>query len=184
MYGYNERKAGQVAAYFGIKAGGAINVLKLAKLLYLAERESMKAYDEPMFFDKLVSMDHGPVTSISLNMVNGLQQSEVWPLYIIGRQGYEVLVNNGLNQEDLDELSKADLVVLEALWAKFWNYTQYQIRDWTHQHCQEWENPQGSSEPIPHERVFKFLGKTEASALSEAVSIHRAVDKTFEAACA
>jgi hypothetical protein len=31
MFGYQERKAGQAAAFFALKAGGRINVLKLAK---------------------------------------------------------------------------------------------------------------------------------------------------------
>ncbi|WP_372993073.1 type II toxin-antitoxin system antitoxin SocA domain-containing protein [Sulfitobacter sp.] len=183
MYGYNEKKAGQVVAFFGLKAGGQINVLKLAKLLYLAERDSMAAYDEPMFYDKLVSMDHGPVTSISLNLVNGMQPSDVWPLYLSGRAGYDVIVNDTISLAELDELSKADLTILNTLWEKFGQYSQYQIRDWTHENCQEWENPQGSSEPIPHERVFKFLGKKEATSLAESLQSFRAMHKRFEAVC-
>jgi uncharacterized phage-associated protein len=182
MYGYNEKKAGQVAAYFSLRAGGRINILKLAKLLYLAERESMRAYDEPMFFDKLVSMDHGPVTSISLNLVNGLQDSDVWPEYIEGRSGNVVLASKTASLGALDELSKADLIVLDSLWAEFSSFDQFQIRDWTHENCKEWEDPRGSSEPIPHGRVFKFLGKVNAEALSDAVRAYRTVSKSLEAA--
>ena len=65
MYGYKERKAAQVAAYFALKEQGSINVLKLAKLLYLAERESMRLFDEPMFFDRLVSMEQ--LTLVKMN---------------------------------------------------------------------------------------------------------------------
>src|SRR6478672_1543419 len=35
--GYNVRKAAQVTAFFAKKEGGAIEVLKVAKLLYLAD---------------------------------------------------------------------------------------------------------------------------------------------------
>ena len=56
MYGYKERKAAQTAAFFALRSGGSINILKLAKLLYLAERESMEKFDEPLFYDRLVSM--------------------------------------------------------------------------------------------------------------------------------
>ncbi|MFQ1702072.1 Panacea domain-containing protein [Loktanella agnita] len=183
MYGYKERKAAQVAAYFAIKEQGSINVLKLAKLLYLAERESMNRFDEPMFFDRLVSMDHGPVTSIALNQVNGLTQSTDWDAYIAGRTGYEIKAAEGLTLESLNELSKADLRILEDLWDSFGEMSQYQLRDWTHTNCREWENPHGSSKPIPHDRVFKFLGKEHAELLSEAVHAYREKAQMLEASC-
>lgn len=179
MYGYNEAKAAQVAAYFAIREGGRINVLKLAKLMYLTERRSMEIFDEPMFFDKLVSMDHGPVTSISLNHINNLLPSDVWPRYIEGRAGYDVVAAGGVTLDRLDHLSRADLRLLEGLWAEFGSYDQFRLRDWTHQHCLEWENPHGSSYDIPPDRVFKFLHKAEPDMLAEEVRERRALDRAL-----
>ena len=59
--GYKARKAAQVAAFFAIKSGGTVNVLKLMKLMYLSEREFISRYDVPMLFDRLVSMKNGPM---------------------------------------------------------------------------------------------------------------------------
>ncbi len=182
MFGYQERKAGQVAAFFALKAGGRINVLKLAKLLYLAERESMARYDAPMFYDRLVSMDHGPVASISLNQINGLTQGDEWDTFIAGRNGNDVLVAQGINFADLDTLSRADLGVLEYLWERFADYSQFKLRDWTHENCPEWENPHGSSEPIPHDRVFKFLQKQDANMLGEAILHYRRTAEALDRA--
>ncbi len=39
---FNEKKAAQAAAYFLLRAGGRLDVLKLMKLLYLAERRSFE----------------------------------------------------------------------------------------------------------------------------------------------
>lgn len=69
----------------------------------------------------------------------------------------------------LDELSRADRQVLDETWRDFGHMSQWDIRDYTHKHCPEWEDPLGSSNPIPYERVFKFLGKTDAAELAEAV---------------
>lgn len=176
MYGYDEHKAAQIAAYFALREGGQINVLKLAKLMYLAERESMEAFDEPMFYDKLVSMDHGPVASISLNHINGLIPSDVWPRFLKGRNGYDVVAADGLALENLDHLSRADLGLLESLWSRFGSFDQFRLRDWTHQHCLEWENPHGSSTAIPADRVFKFLKKAAPEMLADAVHEHRLLD--------
>jgi len=183
MFGYKERKAAQVAAFFALKSNGSINVLKLAKLLYLAERESMRRFDEPLFYDKLVSMDHGPVASISLNNINGLIESPHWSEFIADRAGHEVGLVPGKGFADLDDLSKADLKILEDLWSTFGDYDRYALRDWTHNNCQEWENPCGSSEPIPHDRVFKFLGKNNADSLAEAVRAYRSIERALDVSC-
>ena len=45
---FDEKKAAQAAAYFLLRAGGRLEVLKLMKLLYLAERRSFEKYGEPM----------------------------------------------------------------------------------------------------------------------------------------
>ena len=60
---FNARKAAQVGAYFAKASGGKINVLKLVKLIYLADRHSMELYDAPILNDVFVSMNKGPVNS-------------------------------------------------------------------------------------------------------------------------
>lgn len=62
----------QMAAYFMDKEEERqMEVLKLIKLLYLADRESVDRYGEPISFDKMVRMVHGPVLSRTLNLING-----------------------------------------------------------------------------------------------------------------
>jgi uncharacterized phage-associated protein len=166
---FNARKAAQVVAFFARESGGRINVLKLIKLVYLADRESMRNFDRPILFDQIVSMDHGPVNSATYDLVNGASDvSSDWDSFVGPRAGHDVtLARENIANEDLDELSRRDLKVLEAVWRRFKDYGKYQIRDWTHENCPEWENPQGSSAPIPYDRIFKFLGKKNAEQLSD-----------------
>lgn len=179
--GYNVRKAAQAVAFFALSEGADINVLKLSKLLYLAEREFMERFDAPMFYDRLVSMDHGPVTSISLNLINGCLENEEWSKFVADRSNYSVgIASKSLTFDDLDELSKADIKILSWLWEQFGRYDKYALRDYTHEHCKEWENPHGSSTPIPHERVFKFLNKKDGDRLSEEIEKHRDICRMFE----
>ncbi len=182
---YNVRKAAQVSAFFAQKEGGAINVLKLAKLLYLADREFMGRYDLPILFDNLVSMPHGPVTSMTMNYVNGLSQEdrEAWDEFISDRAGYRVgLVNLNISSDDLDELSDAEVHVMESTWDKFGHMNQFQIRDYTHVNCPEWEDPQGSSYPIPYERVLKFLHKERSAEIARQIETLRSLDTFLEPA--
>src|SRR3954452_2667828 len=103
LSGYSVRKAAQVGAFFAKSAGGKINVLRLAKLVYLADREFLRLYDCPILFDHLVSMPHGPVNSLTLNYVNGLLRDEKWDEFLSGRESYDVALSSPeMSIDDLD----------------------------------------------------------------------------------
>lgn len=171
---FNVRKAAQVAAFFALREGGEINVLKLTKLVYLSDRAFMKKYDAPILCDRLVSMDHGPVNSLTLNYINGTAESDDWNEFISDRAGHMVALGKANTQvDDLDELSDAEVEVLESVWEFFGHYDRFALRDYTHTHCPEWEDPHGSSNPIRYAQVFKFLGKANGADLEDRVAEER-----------
>ncbi len=177
---FNVRKAAQVAAYFALRAGGAVNVLKLVKLIYLADRLFIETFDAPMLNDELVSMDHGPVNSRTLNYINGtLIDPENWDAFVTARAGYDIGAADGVAIEMLDELSQADRQILDATWQRFGAYDKYRLRDYTHDHCPEWENPSGSSRPITYERLFNALAKDNVGELVAEVATQREISKAF-----
>ena len=178
--GYNVRKAAQVAAFFAEKEGGDISVLKLVKLIYLADRESLDKYDYPLLFDQFVSMPHGPVNSITYNYISGCYESKEWNDFIVDKADHVVALNKKISAKDLDELSDAEINVLEEVWKKFGAMDKYKIRDYTHDSCFEWEDPNGSSEPIPYERVFKNLRKDNVAMLSQAIEEERQLSGVWE----
>ena len=182
--GYNIRKAAQVTAFFAIKQGGAIEVLKVAKLLYLADREFMSRYNFPILFDCFVSMPHGPVTSMTLNYINGMEeQRDHWEDFVVGRAGNKVGVSRqDMSVDELDELSDAEVHVLEATWDQFGHMSSWAVRNYTHANCPEWEDPHGSSNPIPYERVLKFLHKENSAEIADEIESQRSLDKFLEQA--
>ncbi|TPI15761.1 DUF4065 domain-containing protein [Mesorhizobium sp. B4-1-3] len=178
---YNSRKAAQIAAFFAIREGGRIPVLKAVKLIYLSERRFMSDFDSSMLRDQLVSMEHGPVNSITLNQINGLTDDQAsWKEFVTDREDHCFSVRSSdLSIAHLDELSRAELRTLENTWAEFGHMDQWQIRDYTHDNCPEWEDPDFSSQPIPYSRVFKFLGKPDPEELEKKVIRERTLDSIF-----
>jgi uncharacterized phage-associated protein len=178
---YNSRKAAQIAAFFALREGGNIHVLKVVKLIYLAERAFMASYDASMLRDQLVSMEHGPVSSITLNRINGAgDDGGQWAEFVSDRADHKVGVSSpNITDDDLDELSRAELKTLGETWEKFGHMTQWQIRDYTHDHCPEWEDPNFSSYPIPYSRVFKFLGKRDPEELERQILRERKLASIF-----
>lgn len=177
---FNARKAAQVAAFFASKQGNQIEVLKLVKLIYLADRQNMEDCGYPILNDRLVSMPQGPVNSITLNYVNGeVEDIGEWEKYITPRLAYSVGATQNFTREQLDELSDSEVETLERVWATFGGYTKWQLRDWTHNHCPEWEDPHGGANPIPHERVFKFLKVENPDEMAWAIREDRHVEELF-----
>lgn len=171
---FNTRKAAQVVAFFAREAGGSINVLKLTKLVYLADRQHLADFEYSITNDHFVSMQHGPVNSITLDLISGTDDGRAeWSSIVTDRAGHEVGLAADVADADLDELSRAELQTLAKVWGDFKHMSQYEIRDWTHDHCPEWEDPKGSSNPLPLERVLKFLGKENAEEISRAQKAER-----------
>lgn len=159
---FNEHKSAQIAAWFLDQSNGQMPHLKLMKLMYLAERESMRRYGFPMTGDRFVSMPHGPVLSYTLSHIDGYMKSceGGWDSWISDKANHQVALAHRVDVEDLDELSPADIEVLQNTWQEFGWMDQWQIRDYTHDpdNVPEWQDPHGSSEPIPYRRVFEALG--------------------------
>jgi uncharacterized phage-associated protein len=173
---FNEQKAAQIAAWFLSQEGGVMPHLKLMKLMYLCERESMKRCGFPMTGDSFVSMKHGPVLSNTLNCINGYSQSSPesgWDSWISDKADNKVALVNAFDAHRLDELSRADMAVLTDVWSQFGRMTKYQLVDYTHdpKNCPEWRNPGNSVLPIHYRSVFLAMGYSRDQAVEMATEI-------------
>ena len=93
--GFNARKAAQVVAYLANKApNGRLNILKAIKLVYLADRESLRQSGFPILDDDRFSMPHGPVNSTTLRLANGELEDASWSEIIADRSNHELSVTD------------------------------------------------------------------------------------------
>lgn len=181
---FNERKIAQMAAYLLRLRGGQMSKLKLMKLLYLAERESLRLYGVPMTGDRLVSMDHGPVLSKTLDLIRDTAidaAEDGWNSLIMQKNVHDLELMKSVQDDDLDELSKADIDVLDSVWREFGHLDRWAVRDFTHT-LKEWVDPDGTSLPIRYKDVFVACGYDEKQAmeLSDHINDERAIDRIFE----
>ena len=178
----------QMAAFFADKEGGSINVLKLMKLMYLADRESMHRYGSPISLDNMVSMQHGPVLSRALNLSRGLEgkaSQDIWDSWISDRENHTVELIGNLEHKDLDYISEADLEMLESVWGKFGHMDGWELRDFTHKHCAEWKDPESTghgSFPIEEIDVFRAVGiaDEEATFLAKELMEEKSLRRSFQ----
>lgn len=181
---FSERKVAQTAAFLLEKRGGAMSHLKLMKLLYLADREAMNRYGVSISGDHIVAMSHGPVLSMTLDYMDGGIESSPggWEEWISDKENHEVSLRKPIARGALDELSDAEIEVLEAVWNQFGKMDRWQIRNYTHT-LPEWQDPRGSSRAITYKSVFRALGRSdkEAEELAARIESDRSIDRLFAA---
>ncbi len=158
---YNSAKAAQIIAYLALKSKArSINMLKAIKLVYISDREALKRLGMPMLDEPRASLPHGPVNSRTYDNAKGEIEDARWSAILDDRANHMIGVKQGIVVDDLDELSDAEVEVLDSVWEKFGGMTQWQLVDWTHksENIPEWEDPNGSSNPIPLERLLHAVG--------------------------
>jgi uncharacterized phage-associated protein len=176
---FSEEKVAQMSAFFLDKANGRMAYLKLMKLLYLSDRESMQRFGESISGDCMVSMPHGPVLSRTYDFISGSSSSNNatgWSHWIKDEANYEVsLILNDYSRDELDELTDVDLGILFQVFSDFGHMDRFEIRDYTHNNCAEWNDPHGSSYPIKPQDVYRALGKNEEEI--QALTNHNMIQK-------
>lgn len=158
---FDESKAAAAAALLLKLEGGCMNYMRLIKLLYLADRESLSRLGRPISGDRFYAMKHGPVLSRVLDLIKhgGLQPPEArgpWTSHI-EREGYAVRlkVDPGVGR-----LSDAEVEILSAASKLFGSLDQWHLRDITHS-LPEWHDSGDTSAEILPEDILRALEKPE-----------------------
>ena len=160
---FNEKKLTEATIFFLLQTQHQnINILKLMKLLYLSERKSFEMFHTPIIGDSLVSMKNGPVLSLTLDRINhGSEKKTYWDKFISDRKDHDIALKVDTqieSDDDLLELSENDITVLKQVWFEFGSKSQWDLVDYTHDHCPEWRNPGSSMYPIQYQDLFNALG--------------------------
>ena len=157
MMRFNERKATQAAAYLLKRRGGQMSYLKLIKLLYWADREALARWGRPVTTDRHVSMNHGPVLSHVLDLVSDGDapgDDVIWGAAVSAPANYEVQLKADPGD---DELSEAEIAVLEEVWEALGHKGRWELVELAHQ-LPEWKDPQGSALPISYRDILAAQG--------------------------
>lgn len=159
---FSEEKVTQMAAYFLLRNDRCLPYIKLIKLLYLAERKAFDKWGSSMSGDRFVSMPYGPVLSQTYSLIQGhCTEGCAWQSMIKGEEGYQVSLCQDVSMEDLDELSRSECKILDSTFEEYGHFKPFELVNFTHDKCAEWEDPNGSSYPIRPENIFRALGKSE-----------------------
>ncbi len=115
--------------------GGRMNYTKLIKLLYIADKQSIKEIGAPITGDRYYSLPKGPILSKLLNLikVNIPDDSEnsVWKTFF-STEGYD-LVKNEKNHPGYGKLSRREMRILKELSISFKDKSYSDMIEYVHQ---------------------------------------------------
>ena len=157
---FREEKATQAAARLLKLRGGKMSHLKLIKLLYLVERESLVRFGVPLTHDSYCSLPHGPVLSATLDRINTRECYEggYWDRHISPKTNNEV----SLREADVPngQLSPAEEALIDEVFAKYGHLSRWDLVELTHG-LPEWTDPKGSALPIDPADILRLEGFSE-----------------------
>jgi hypothetical protein len=165
---FDAQKATESAARFMTLAYGSINIMKLVKLVYLLDRESIARRGVPVVGGVYLSMRNGPVTSELLDLINSgsLWNSQTdWHSFISDRQDHVVELTK---DPGTDHLSEFELSLIDELSAKHEKDDQWALRDWCHVRCGEWLPLEKGRENISLAKLAEEVGRDPEEVLENA----------------
>lgn len=156
----------------------------LIKMLYLADRTAYQRWGEPITGDHAVSMEHGPVLSAIYDLTKGecAHLREHWETFISDAD-VETHRVSLLSDPGVDELSPAELRILEIIHAQFKDFTWKQMKNHCHDFAEYDPSVGKSSRPIPMEKILQAVGKTpeEMAEVDHALKERRMMQLMFGA---
>lgn len=100
--------------------------LVICKLLYFADLKSLDKYGRFITGDKYVAMQHGPVPSNALDLINATADGANYGFKLDGR------IIEPLRDFDPDEFSESDIEILQQTVAGYGNYHVSHLVDLSH----------------------------------------------------
>ena len=154
---YAREKAHNAALWFLHRHGGALDILKLIKLLFYADRLHLARYGRPITGGLYRTLPHGPVAQDLLDDLNA--RAKASPRaggYPFRREGdYKI---HAAGDVDEDHLSESDIEVLEETDRKYGHHDAFTLRHMTHELKAYQKNDPGEScRDLPYEDFFEDL---------------------------
>lgn len=159
-----------------------MELLKLMKLIYLAERSCYVKHGRAMIGDEPMADRHGPVLeSVYRAASDEKSAGRTWQTLICPRDGNDIVLRDP--NASLKKLSDADRALMDEVWETHKDKTSSDIRNWSHDHCPEYDELSFTTyaprKPIDMRRALVAEGYTaeEASQLMADVAEQNYVDQ-------
>jgi uncharacterized phage-associated protein len=152
----NPRKVTAAVARLIQKSGADVDYLRISKLIYLADRESILKRGIPIVGGTYFSMRKGPTIGEVMNYVKR-RNAPGWKSVISPLRGHAL---NLIGDPEYASLTAPEIEILDAVVAQHFNRTTDDLVEWCHEHCGEYENVPAARKPIDIETILSKEGRS------------------------
>lgn len=154
--------------------------IHLLKMLYIADREFLAEHGYMITGDKVVAMEHGPVLSNVLNLINGYKsKSGNWQRFLkTKKKTFTVRLSQ---DPGIDDLSRAIMIKLDDVFERYGTLEPFQVVQLTHE-FPEWKifYTYNTSTHIPWQSILQHQGKEKMTPVVEGQIKLQAHQKAFQ----
>ena len=148
-----------------------VDYIHLFKVMYFAQQEQLKEYGLPIMYDTFVARKHGPVPTLTykvlrafeddtLEMTDELKDFANALKVTHSREGYQIVKMSSDAFCDEDELSKADMRMLDKWIEKCKNIAAFDLSDLSHDAA--WKRAKNRAEKTGEDEKITFYDMAEA----------------------
>jgi uncharacterized phage-associated protein len=178
---FNAEKAVQAAGVLlRQEPGKHMTRLRLLKLLYIADRKSLRETGRPILGSKISAMDNGPLHSDVYNLIKGEHvQEHIWAKHFANDGPQELRI---VDEPPVGLLSKPEIAMLRKVSEMHEQYNDFELSKMTHQFPEFGKHyAEGTSVAIPLEDVIDGVGRNQDKAeILQDLKDDDAFDKLFE----
>lgn len=162
----------------GRKRGVEITQYSILKILFLADRAHLNRYGRPVTFDNYIAMKHGPVASLTYDVLKHDQHAleklglnaPIWDRSPAPEKGQGAMAySNARREPNLDVFSESDVEALTDAFGTVSTLTFQQIRKLTHEdpaYLEAWGNGGKTSDRMSYGLLFDAPDFDEADRIS------------------
>lgn len=179
MFAFEFNKAIQATAYLlRRETCREMNYMRLIKILYIADRESIRHTGRPITGDRVIAMKQGPVLSETFDLIKGSHlRGPEWARFI-QRDEYNIRL---IGEPGLANLSRFDVETLERIAEEHRSHDTWEMVEFTHAFPEWQKNNPGDSmmKWIPFTDIFEALGRTADPEIEEEAKEDRVFARLF-----
>lgn len=153
----NSRKATNAVSRLIQESGADVDYLRVIKLVYLADRESILERGTPIVGGHYYSMPKGPVIGEVMTFTK-CRNAPGWDGVIDHLRGHAL---NLIAEPSFDFLASTELDLLDSVVKKHFNRSTLDLVHWCHKHCKEYESVWFGRKPIAVESILRAEGKPD-----------------------
>lgn len=170
---FDIKKAMASVAFLMERGGGQLDMFLGLKSLYLADKKSLIAWGKTITGDEFRALRKGPVLWTIYQLFKGTGRGDLqteWDEAFTERMNHSIRLRSPVS---IVPLSQREREILSAAQDEINSMAPWDVADWLHETCPEWNDPGDHSLPIEPEVILSNAGRSpdEIERLNESENV-------------